>query len=94
VIHEAFLAGIPVVAAAIGGIVDLVEEGRTGLLYDPTSSSALREALRRVVDDRALLDHLSGHARAMHVKSIVEDAREWAAIYEGVLMRRRAVQPV
>ena len=35
VIHEAFMAGVPVVGARIGGIADLVEDGRTGLLYDP-----------------------------------------------------------
>src|SRR5262249_1399492 len=36
VIHEAFMAGIPVVGARIGGIADLVEDGVSGLLYDPT----------------------------------------------------------
>ena len=35
VIHEAFMAGIPVVGARIGGIADLVDDGRTGLLYEP-----------------------------------------------------------
>ena len=41
VIHEAFMAGIPVVGARIGGIADLVEDGRSGLLYDPTSPAEL-----------------------------------------------------
>ena len=41
VIHEAFMAGIPVVGARIGGIADLVDDGRTGLLYDSTSPAEL-----------------------------------------------------
>ena len=45
VIHEAFMAGVPVVGARIGGISDLVRDGENGLLYPPESSAALAAAL-------------------------------------------------
>jgi len=79
VIHEAFMARVPVVAARIGGIADLVEHGRSGLLYDPTSSAELRGILAELIANPSRLDELS--AAAPPVKTIEQDAREWDAIY-------------
>lgn len=90
VIHEAFMAGIPVVAARMGGIVDLVEEGRTGLLYDPTSSSDLAAALRSLIDNAGRLRELSEAVRTRPpAKSIAEDARACESMYADVLQRRK-----
>ena len=52
VILEAMALGRPVVAAASGGIVDLVDDGVTGLLVAPGDPDALSAALSAVVDDR------------------------------------------
>lgn len=49
VVLEARAAGCPVVAPAIGGLPELVEHGRDGLLYPPGDEGALSEALREVV---------------------------------------------
>jgi glycosyltransferase involved in cell wall biosynthesis len=46
---EAMAAGVPVVASAVGGLVDLVEPGRTGLLVPPDDSSALASAIRSLM---------------------------------------------
>jgi len=51
VVLEAMALGRPVVAAASGGIVDLVEDGVTGLLVPPGDPVALATALSAVVDD-------------------------------------------
>lgn len=92
VIHEAFMAGIPVVGARIGGIADLVDDGRTGLLYDPTSTAELEAALRRLIEHPERLNELAALARTRpHVKSIADDAREWEATYANILGRRTAV---
>lgn len=89
VIHEAFMAGVPVVAARIGGIADLVEDGRTGLLYDPTSPSELESRLRSLIENPARADELARNAP--RVKAITEDAREWEDTYGDVLKRRGTV---
>ena len=89
VIHEAFMAGIPVVAARIGGIVDLVEEGRTGLLYDPTSTAGLEAALRSLVDNPDYLRALSERAGTLpRIRSIEEDAVACESIYADLLRSR------
>ena len=88
VIHEAFMHGLPVVGARIGGVPGLVQHGINGLLYDPFSSESLRECLQRLVDDRELVETLG--AGAPGVKSIDEDAREWDARYREVSGRGAA----
>jgi glycosyltransferase involved in cell wall biosynthesis len=92
VIHEAFMAGIPVVGARIGGIADLVDDGRTGLLYDPPSSTELQAVLRALIENPQRLNELAGLAGTIsRVKTIAEDAQEWEQGYAAVLQGRAAV---
>jgi len=86
VIHEAFMAGVPVVAARIGGIADLIEDGVSGLLYDPTSAAELRTILAQLIADRRRLAALCAAAPA--VKSIERDASDWDAFYAELTTRR------
>jgi glycosyltransferase involved in cell wall biosynthesis len=83
VIHEAFMAGVPVVGARIGGIADLVEHERNGLLYDPGSPDALQTLLRSLIDDPGRLAELA--RMVPPIKSIDDDAREWEAAYAQVI---------
>ena len=48
-VMEAMASGKPVIASRIGGIVDLVAEGETGLLVRPGDLFALREAIERLL---------------------------------------------
>jgi glycosyltransferase involved in cell wall biosynthesis len=86
VIHEAFMASIPVVASRIGGIPELVADGINGLLYEPTSPASLAAALLTLADNPHRLVEMAG--RMQPVKTIEEDAREWEARYDEV--RRRS----
>ena len=53
-VQEAQASGVPVVAPASGGPLDLVEHGVTGLLYDTTDPRALRRSVATVVGDPLL----------------------------------------
>lgn len=61
---EAMVSGVPVVATSVGGVPDVVGDGRDALLVPPNDVGALATALTRVLDDPKLAARLSGAARA------------------------------
>jgi glycosyltransferase involved in cell wall biosynthesis len=62
-ILEAMARGLCVVASNVGGIPELVEDGRSGLLIPPNDVDALGHALRAVLSDRELRERLGAAAR-------------------------------
>ena len=60
---EAMAAGLPVICGAVGGLLDLVTPGRTGLLVDPTDPESLAGAIRSLVDDPARAHAFGAAAR-------------------------------
>ncbi len=76
---EAMAAGLPVVACAAGGVTDIVEHERTGLLVPPRDVPALAQAILRLVRDGALRRRLGRNARTAAVRW---DIRHIAARYE------------
>lgn len=63
VILEAMVAGVPVVAAEAGGPQEILENGRTGLLYEMGDKEALGASMRCLADDPALRQQLAEGAR-------------------------------
>jgi len=64
-VTEAMWKGRPVVASAVGGIQDQIEDGVQGLLLrDPRDPSELAAAVARVLDDPVLARQLGEHAHA------------------------------
>lgn len=60
---EAQAAGVPVVATPVGGIVETVVDGETGLLVPVDDPDALAAAVRRLLDEPALAARLADEAR-------------------------------
>ncbi|MDW8106406.1 MAG: glycosyltransferase [Armatimonadota bacterium] len=86
-VMEAMAAGLPVVATAVGGVPELVEEGITGLLVPSEDIAALTQALQRLVDDPDLRATMGSHARRIAQERF--DARvmtrAYEALYESIL---------
>jgi rhamnosyl/mannosyltransferase len=64
VVVEAFCRGRGVVASRVGGIPDIVEDGKTGLLVPPGDPERLAYALVRVLTDRGFAERLGAEARS------------------------------
>ncbi|WP_419993100.1 glycosyltransferase family 4 protein [Streptomyces boninensis] len=91
-VQEAMASGVPVVAPAAGGPLDLVGHGRTGYLVPPLDAGALRDAVAGLAQDPLLRAGFGQEGRAA-----VAD-RTWEAIgdellgyYAGVRAGREAV---
>jgi glycosyltransferase involved in cell wall biosynthesis len=83
---EAMAHGKPVVASAVGGLLDLVVDGETGLLVPPGDRSALRGAIERLLADAALRARLGA---AAHVRARQFD---WSRVLPRLLgLYKRAV---
>jgi glycosyltransferase involved in cell wall biosynthesis len=52
-----------VVATAVGGLVDAIDDGETGVLVPPRDPAALREAIVRLLEDGPLRERLGAAAR-------------------------------
>ncbi len=91
VLLESFAAGRPVLGTSVPGIVDLVQERKTGLLIPEGSTDALATALRTVFDDPQQADEMGLHARDF-AQSYSWDAvaRQHLALYESLFSRGRA----
>jgi glycosyltransferase involved in cell wall biosynthesis len=68
---EAMAARLPIVSTKVGGVAEIVQAGRTGLLTAPGDDAALAEAVLRLADDPALGRAMGelGHERARTVFS-------------------------
>jgi glycogen(starch) synthase len=63
VLLEAMAAGLPVVASRVGGIPEVVSDGKTGLLVQPGDSRSLANALENLISDSALRRRLGAAGR-------------------------------
>ncbi len=63
VISQAMCAGLPIVASAVGGIPEMIEDGATGVLVPPGETAPLAEALKGLIADSSLRQKLGDNAR-------------------------------
>jgi glycosyltransferase involved in cell wall biosynthesis len=87
---EAMAAGLPVVASAVGGVPELVEHGRTGILVPPDDPALLADAIARLVADGGLRRRMgeAGRARAEALFDVDGFRQEHFDLYVRELARR------
>lgn len=82
-IQEAKASGVPVVAPARGGPIDLVEHGVTGFLYKPGDLHAMRRHVKELVSDEGLRQQMGRAAR------LSTEGRTWDAVNEQITVHYR-----
>ena len=82
VIREAFAAGLPLVASAIGAPGHMVRDGVDGLLFPPGDVAALRLVLLALVERPALLAQL--RAAILPVRTVADHVAQIEAIYKQI----------
>jgi glycosyltransferase involved in cell wall biosynthesis len=90
-IIEAMGAGFPVLASNVGGIPDLVDNGRTGLLVPPGNIEKLANALIRLISEPDLRREmgLAGRLKALMNNDIEKYAFDLFAVYNKVAFAQR-----
>ena len=91
---EAMAAGLPVIASGVGGILEIVNDGRTGLLTPPDDPRALAERVTALMADQALADSLGTAARAEAASRYSFDrmVASFDALYSSELTQRGIVR--
>lgn len=86
VLLEAMAAQVPIIASKVGGIPEIVENGKSGQLVEPANYHALTKKMVEVIENNALMQKLAymGHHR-VKTFDVKEMIRKTENIYDTVL---------
>ena len=83
VVIEAYAHGTPVIAACRGGLPEIVDEGETGLVFEPEKSGSLRSCVVHFLNNPQEISQMRGRVRERALKFEVEPhAKKYESIYE------------
>ncbi|HMJ11441.1 MAG TPA: glycosyltransferase [Polyangiaceae bacterium] len=87
VIPEAMAAALPIVSTRVGGIPDVVEDGKIGFLVPSGDEHALRESLSKLLEDPTLAAWMGTRARSVALSrySASRMTADYMTLYERVL---------
>lgn len=91
VVMEALAAAKPVVATRVGGVPELVEEGKSGFLVPPKDPEALAKAMMRMMSLSSEARCAMGQAGRAHVEAHFALERvvdQWETLYRELLQRK------
>lgn len=89
VIAQAMACGLPVVAAATGGVPHMVRDGETALLFPFGETGACADRIRRLLDEPGLRTQIAARAQAEARRRFHPDAvaAQTVAVYREILSR-------
>ena len=78
---EALASGVPAIASASGGNIDILEEGRTGTLFEPDSAESLRGRLVEILEGRWAPVSAQALRESVRCRSARVVSRQYAELY-------------
>ena len=81
---ESQMYGTPVVGANIGGIPELIEDGRTGELFESGNKEDLKKRIRRIWDNKALEEEYRKNCTNVKFETLKEYTDNLMKIYRGL----------
>ena len=88
VIHEAFIAKIPVITSNLGGMAELVTHEKNGLLFKPRDVEDLKDKINMFIQNPELVEKYS---QETYVRSIQEDVEEIKKLYLNLLRKKEGL---
>lgn len=84
---EAMASGLGILASRVGGTVQAIEDGKSGLLFDPENREELSEKLKQIFSRPKMLGEMGLAARTSSVElySIEQAAARYEAFYREIL---------
>lgn len=84
---EVSMAGVPIIGSRIGGIPDVVEDGKTGLLFEPGNAVELAEKIKKLVEMPNLAAEMGKAAqqRAKQFYSLSSMTKSYIELYRRIL---------
>lgn len=80
VVVEAMAAGLPIVSSRVGGVTDVVDEGKTGYTFEVGDVDAMIEGVRNIAVSREHIQHMGRDARAF------AETQTWPAMMDEVIL--------
>lgn len=85
VVVEAMASGVPVVAARAGGPIELLEDGKEGLFFEPDNHEDMARAIKELIADPSRMDEMGGRGRETAKNFTVEHmTRKMAEIINNI----------
>ena len=90
VLLEAMAGGVPVIGSNVGGIPDIIKDGKTGLLFRQKDSDDLADKMMSILSDEQLSNRLvkegTAHVQQHYTWDIIAD--RFIAIYDDILNKK------
>ncbi|MFH0913649.1 MAG: GT4 family glycosyltransferase PelF [Candidatus Omnitrophota bacterium] len=93
VIVEAQSCGVPVVASRVGGVIDIIDDQKTGLLVPPSDSQSIAEATMKIFKDTELCRTLAENAykKVKEFYNVELMVKKTISVYEEAIKERKVL---